>query len=181
MKKNITHVLILAVVLLAYTYIYFVLGMDIGDILDLLPSSYLYMFVAIMALYCIKGAIMVVPRTALYIATALIFPIGLAIIISCFGLLCEMTIGYLNGMRLGSEKIGNLIEKNKRLKTYISKRGGIDAAGYFMLRLIPVPFDIVSMVCGAAKVEFVKFAFFSLLGAMTRLVPFLLIVQRVSQ
>ena len=129
MKRNIIHVLIIAAVLLGYAYVYFALGMDISDILDLLPDSYLYMFLGLMVLYCVKGAIMVVPRTALYIATALVFPIGLAIVICGLGLFCEMSIGYLNGMRLGSEKIDKLIERNKRLKAYLSKKGGIDAAG----------------------------------------------------
>ena len=180
MKNKIVHILLLVAVLLAFAYVYLVLGMDIDDILGLLPDSNLYMFIGLMVLFCIKGAIIVVPRTALYIATALIFPIGWAIVVCALGVLCEMAMGYLNGMRLGSEKMESLLEKNKRLKEYLAKKGSIDTAGYFMLRLVPVPFDIVSMVCGAARVKFVRFAVFSLLGAMVRLVPFLLVVQHVA-
>jgi ABC-2 type transport system permease protein len=56
----------------------------------------------LIALFCLKSVVIVLPIVVLYISAGIMFPIGWAFIITCAGLFFEMTIGFFIGLRISS-------------------------------------------------------------------------------
>ena len=141
-------------------------GLTAEDILNYKPGYPFLTALILLALYCAKAIVQVIPLAVLYVPAGILFPTPVALLITALGLTCEMSIGYFVGRRAGAAKVMSLIEKRPRAGLFfdvVSKNG---STACFLTRLIPmpVPLDIVSMFFGASKLPYLRYIGFSLLG-----------------
>ena len=130
--------------------------------------------ISFLLIYALKAIVMVIPIPVLYIAAGIIFSLPWAIIITYLGLSVALSIGYLNGRRLGKEKVTDLINKHVKGKRILKKKTDNLDNLCFLSRLLPLPFDLLSMFYGAVKMPFKKYIIMSLLGVTPKVIPFIL-------
>jgi len=125
-----------------------------------LPLGMLALFI----IYALKPVIMIIPVNMLYVAAGLIFPVGWAILITYIGLSIALSIGYINGKRLGENKVNKVLAKNKRAAAFLENHADNMPSLCFIVRLLPFPKDLFSMFFGAVGMTFGKFIIISLMG-----------------
>lgn len=125
----------------------------------------------ILLLYALQGAVMIVPTGLLYIAAGLAFPTWIGLIVTYAGLTVSLTIGYLIGKRMGLDKVGKALAKNKKISDFLNGSKDNLLMLSFISRILPTPFGLVSLFFGAVKVPYVKYIFMSLLGLSPFMVP----------
>ena len=117
----------------------------------------------------------------LYISAGAIFPPGWAIAVIYVGLFFEISIGYLIGRRLGSEKVVALIDKNKKTRRLLSINKSDSSVLCFLSRFLPLPPELASMFFGASNFPYPKFVAFSLLGMTPGMIPYVLMGDAVMK
>ena len=147
--------------------------LDLTDILAYSPESPWLASLMLLGLYCLKPAIMVIPIPVLYMAAGVMFPAGWAILLSLFGLFCEISLGYYVGKRLGGEKVLTQLEKNPKAQRLLSFKDSNSSIMCFIARFLPLPYDLVNMFFGAAGTAYPQYAVFSLLGLIPSMIPFI--------
>jgi uncharacterized membrane protein YdjX (TVP38/TMEM64 family) len=121
--------------------------------------------------FSVKPVIVFVPITVLYVSAGIVFSPIWAYIIAVVGVVLSLSIGYFNGNRLGEDKVEALTEKYPKIGDFMDRRGNLAYLCFFS-RLIPFPFDIISMFSGAIKVPFVRYLLLSFLGLAPKLILF---------
>lgn len=182
--KNVRNILsaLLVLSLFIFVVIYFQQRTEV-DITELASLSPRYLFriaLVLIGVFCLKSIIMVIPVAALYITAGAIFPLHIAIIVTCIGLFGEFSLGYLMGNRLDSEKATSIINKNKKARSLLKNSEKQSSLLCFFMRLAPLPVDITSIFFGASGIKYSKFIIFSLLGVMPKLIPFVLMGNAAS-
>ena len=115
-------------------------------------------------LYVIKGLIMIIPSSLLYVSAALAFPTWAGILITYIGLTISLSIGYMIGKRLGEEKVTKMLSKHKTIEGFVKGKKENMLSLCFFARMFHMPFGIVSLFLGALNMQFHKYIFVSLLG-----------------
>jgi len=125
-------------------------------------------------IFSLKAFIMNPPLPLLYIAAGIIFPFYIAIPVVYVCLASEMTIGYYNGKLLGEKRVTALLSKKKWAANLINKGKINTLPMVFVMRVIPVPKDPMSMFYGAMGMSFVPFLIVTLMGLTPVMIPFTL-------
>ena len=180
LKKYLKQILISLLLFILILILPRILNIKASDILKFTPKSPALAALIMLGLFCVRPVLMFIPMVALYICVGIIFPPGAALALTCAGLLCEMAIGYYIGRRLGGEKITALINKNRRVREFMSDSGNSGPAGCFVLRITLLHFDLVSMFFGASGVRFSQFAILSLMGSAPSMIPFVLMGDSIA-
>lgn len=134
----------------------------------------------ILIIYCIKGVIIVIPVTALYISAGAVLPPIPAILLSYAGLAVEMTIGYYTGKSLGLAGIRSRMEKYKMVRQFIEFNKNNSQTVCILARLLPLNIDMMNMFFGATGVEYPRFLLFSLIGVSPAMITSVLIGMAVT-
>ncbi len=167
MKWVYEHRVLLAVLLLVAIILSaapFLSKMTVDDLISYSPTSPFLAALLLLAIYCIKSVVMVIPIAVLYISAGILFtPLG-AIAITFLGAFCEAGIGYFLGKKMGSEKVRELVEKNERAAQFFYLQEQNNVSACFVARILPIPFDLVSIFYGASGMGFLRYTVFSLLG-----------------
>ena len=150
------------------------------NIVEYLPEQLWLAAFAILILYCLKSVVMFIPLMALYISAGILFPVGWALLITCAGLFCEMSIGYYIGTRLRSEKITAKINKNKKVRNFLARSRNISPLMCFSARFLPLPFDLVTMYFGASAIKYQQFVLFTYLGAAPKIISLVIMGELIS-
>ncbi len=176
MKKIVRIALVVIVLLSAALLIPLALHLSVEDVLSLAPASPLLAALVIIGLFCLKNVAMFIPISVLYLATGMLFPPPVAVLVAYLGLAAEMTIGFFVGRKIGRERAYALVEKRPKAERFFDFVCRNDAAACFLTRLVPlpVPIDAVSIFFGATGVPYWKYICFSLLGISTPMIPFVL-------
>ncbi|MEM0480597.1 MAG: VTT domain-containing protein [Candidatus Aenigmatarchaeota archaeon] len=83
-----------------------------------------------------------------------------------------MTLGELTGYFVGYgsykllEKKIRKVKEYKKYKKYVEKYGDVVI---FLFSLLPLPFDIVGIICGSVKYDIKRFLFFTFLGKFLKI------------
>jgi len=171
---------IVAVVLLLIVLLPRIQYLTIDGIVEYTPTSPLVAFAVFMFIYAVKAVVMVVPISVLYVASGIVFPFYQAILITGVGVSVAMTIGYLNGRHLGYLKVQKFICKYPKVGVLLDDKRGNILYLCFLSRLIPFPFDLVSMFHGAVSLPFGKYVLMSLLGIAPKAIPLILTASHVT-
>lgn len=147
---------------------------SVEDILSHTPESLPLAALTLLGIYCIKSFIMVIPVAILYISAGLLFPTGWAIVISYACLIVELSVGYLIGYQINTDKINKLINKNKKVRHFFSLQNANSGLTCFFARLFPLPLDIISLYFGASKVKYLTYLGLSLLGLSPKMIPYVI-------
>lgn len=135
------------------------------NILTYAPESLFEAFLFLMLLYALKSLSVFFPMLILNIAGGMIFPSGLSIAVNVIGVAIMTAIPYFIGAFSGAEGMEKLLSKYKKLSDFVKKRESHVFFDSFFLRIIScLPGDIVSMYFGAAKLDFSRYFWGSMLG-----------------
>ena len=153
----------------------------VEGLLGYVPSSIALAILVFALIYAVKAVVMFPPLKVLYIAAGIVFPAGWGVVITYLCLVIALTIGYSVGKALGEEEVHKIITKNKKLASLLDegKRDSLPAL-CFIARVLPVPRDLFSMLCGAVNMPYWKYLVASLLGLSTFMVPVVLTSAAVS-
>jgi len=154
--------------------------LTIENVVEYTSASIPLAVVAFLIIYALKAVVMVIPIPVLYVAAGVIFPWTWALAVTCMGLIVALTLGYLNGRGLGEDKVEEFIKKHPKVEAFLKDRGDNLSYLCFLSRLIPLPFDLLSMLYGAIKMPFSKYVTMSLLGVTPKAIPFILTATHIS-
>ena len=142
---------------------------------SLAQSSIWITVLVVIGAYILKPLVMFIPVTALYIAAGVIFPTWVAFVITYGGIVLALTSGYYVGKFLGERKVNDYVAKNEKVSQFLDGCDGRFSAFCFIYRILPLPFDLFNLMCGATKVPFWKYLIVSLLGLSPAIVPYILV------
>lgn len=180
MKRFLKYIPFIPIIVLIIALLPKFSGLEVADILQYSPESPLLASLFLLGLYCLKSFVVVIPIVILYISAGIMFPIGWAILLTCFCLFCEMTIGYFIGKQLGTEKVTELMRKNERAEKFLSRQKNIGPSVCFLARFLPLPFDIVNMYFGASSIKYSQFVVFTFLGIAPGMIPYVFMGDSMS-
>ena len=122
-------------------------------------------------IYILKPILMFIPVPALYIAAGIVFPTWIAFVITYVGVVLALTSGYYSGKLIGARKVDAYLAKNEKVGQFLGGQDKRFLLFCFIYRVLPLPFDLFNMMCGATKVPFWKYLIVSVLGLSTIIVP----------
>ena len=166
-----------AVIVAILLFLYF--GIGVGEIVEFFRQSPFLVTVAILAIYCVLSVVWVIPKHAVYLSTAVVFPIGWAFVISYIGVTLTLIIGYLVGRNLSQERLLPFIEKSALAKRVLIKHGGIKPPMAMIFRFLPLPMGLINIFFGASGLKFLPYAAYSLIGLTPVMIIVILIANRI--
>jgi uncharacterized membrane protein YdjX (TVP38/TMEM64 family) len=143
----------------------------IGGLIDLAQISLWMTMLVFMGIYILKPIVMFIPLPALYIAASIIFPTWFAFTLTYSGVALALTSGYYSGKFLGEKRVNKYLTKSTKIKQFLGDRTEKFLFVCFFYRILPLPFDLFNMMCGATGVLFWKYLVISLLGLSTIIIP----------
>jgi uncharacterized membrane protein YdjX (TVP38/TMEM64 family) len=155
-------------------------NLSLSDLMLILPDTRGAAAAVLFLLFCTKAVVVIIPITLLYLGAGIVFPPGNAILFTVACLAVEMSIGYWIGRKLGRHHVKDLMSRYKlagQVTEYIRDNSFLSV---FAVRLVPGPPDLISMLLGAARVEYRDFLLASLLGLFPLMVPVVLIGNAIS-
>ena len=115
-------------------------------------------------IYILKPLVMFIPLPVLYVAAGIVFPTWIALVITFCGIALALISGYYSGKLIGAQKVGDYLAKNVKVNQFLNGRDNRFLSFCFIYRVLPLPFDLFNVMCGAAKVPFWKYLIASVLG-----------------
>jgi len=149
-------------------------SLTVSDILSHTPKSLLLAALVLLCVYCLKSVVMVIPIVVLYISAGILFPPVWGVLITYICALCEAGIGYWIGRQMGRDKVREMMEKSPRAARFLSFNKRNYHTACFLARILPIPFDLVSMFFGASGMNFGRYLAFSLLGLSPGMIPWVI-------
>jgi len=125
----------------------------------------------ILAIYTIKGIVMIIPAPALYIAVGALFPTPFAIIITYLGMTAALSVAYILGKKLGEKKINLLINKQERVSSFLRTNQDNLLTLCFLSRVLPLPKELFSLFYGSIGMKYPVYLIVSLLGMTPFMIP----------
>ena len=151
-------------------------NIDVREIVSAAPSL-LPAVLSVLAIYCVKGLVLVIPASLVYISVGMAFSPLTAVLVNIAGILVEFTASYLFGLFLGGDYIN---KKQKYGKKMLEMQENKKDASVFLMRFITVfPLDFVSLFLGSSKYNFGKYILFSFLGLAPRVILFTILGDKI--
>ena len=166
-------------VVIAAILIFLYFGIGVGEIVGFFRQSPFLVTIAILAIYCVLSVVWVIPKHAVYLSTAIVFPLGWAFVISYIGVTLTLIVGYLVGRNLSQERLLPFIEKSELAKKVLIKHGGIKPPLAMIFRFLPLPMGLINIFFGASGVKFLPYAAYSLIGLTPVMIVVILVASRI--
>lgn len=152
---------------------YYIKDFSVESILRFTPQNHVFAFFVLLLLFVLKSISIVVYIGILYAASGIIFSLPIALIVDILGTAVALSIPYLIGRVVGPNVVAHIIEKYPKVEAIRDRRGKGDFLFSFIIRFIGgLPTDIVSLLMGAMKVDYLKYLSGGLLGLAPRMVIF---------
>lgn len=172
MNKPVKVITVIVLIVTAAVFIPHIINLTPDELAELMPDSVPGAALFLFVLYCIKSVVFVIPMLLLYVCAGLIMPPAAAVVFTLFCVSVEMTIGFFAGRKLGLSRVRKIASESKYAGKLFDRIGENVFLSSFVLRFIPVfSMDIVSMIFGAAGVDYPEFMAGSLLGLIPGLIP----------
>lgn len=134
---------------------------------------------AVLGIYFVKGATLVVPASLVYIAVGMALKPVTAVIINCIGIVVEISVTYVIGLILGGPFVINKLEKTKYGKKVNEIYGKYQKGGIFIIRILGLPIDFCSLFFGAMRAKFLPYLLMSLAGILPRVIVLTILGDKV--
>lgn len=122
-------------------------------------------------LFALKSMSLFIYCGILYVASGMLFPLGLAIAVNIMGTAIMLSLPYCIGRLTGADAVGRIIEKYPKAQSLKRLRRKNDFAFSFISRAINIlPADVVSLYMGAVGVRYIPYLSGGLLGFLTTIV-----------
>jgi uncharacterized membrane protein YdjX (TVP38/TMEM64 family) len=134
---------------------------------------------AVLAAYVV-GGLLVVPVTALIVATGIVFGPLLGGFYALSGALLSAAVTYWIGRRMGRHTVRHLAgSRLNRITRRLAKRGTMTIA---VIRLLPIaPFSVVNAVAGASHIRLRHFMLGTLIGMLPGIAATVVFVDRIRK
>lgn len=170
MKKR-WKITILMLLALALTVFHDICGITADQVLNWQPENLILAAFVLLCFFAVKSALIFIPIMLPQLLAGHIYDRDTAILINILGLVVVMSVPYLMGKHMGSEKMEKLIKKYPKISTLLKVQDENEMAFCFMLRACCVPpADIVTMYLGASGVTFTTNVIGGVLGAFPGMV-----------
>jgi uncharacterized membrane protein YdjX (TVP38/TMEM64 family) len=123
------------------------------------------------SIFCIKTVAVFIPLMVLFFSAGILFPLHWALVVVAIGLLCEMTIGYFAGKRLGLDKVLERMSKYEKVEKFLNNQKNIGPTICFTASFFPMPFEVLTMFLGAAEIKYPKFLILMYIGLLPLIIP----------
>ncbi|NMP37754.1 MAG: VTT domain-containing protein [Clostridiales bacterium] len=144
-----------------------------------LPRKWL-VILAILLVFALKCFVPIIPLSAMFIMSGMVFKVQYATLINIAGFILLMSIRYAWGCKVGSGQAGRLLKKSELLTELLKLEENGNGVMLFLFRLIPViPVNTVSQLYGSLNFNYEKYLLISLLGFAPRIISYSVIGRHV--
>lgn len=143
---------------------------DAGALVAVLPENPWLAGGVLLGLFVLKSLAITFPVALLWVVSGMLFPLPGAICLNLLGLLVGLSLSFFIGKFSGAAWMAHWMEKYPKLQKMMGLYRGKELFFSYILRYLPVPMDIASMLAGAISIPWWKF----LLGGVLGLLPQLL-------
>ena len=156
-KKKLIPFIAIALMCIVSIFIEKITGepLSVHTIIKYTPKDSILAAIVILFLYALKSLTVVFPLAILYLASGIIFPTWIAILINILGLAITFTIPYWIGRYFGDEAIEEIYTRFPKVKKVTKYQNSNAFFACFITRIVGfLPGDIVSIYFGACNTNF---------------------------
>ena len=149
---------------------YYIKDFSVESILRYTPQNHVLSFFVILLLFVLKSISIVIYIGILYAASGILFSLPFALIVDILGTAAALSVPYLIGRVIGPNVAARIMERYPKVEAIRDKRRNGDFLFSFIIRFIGgLPTDIVSLLMGTMKVDYLRYLFGGLLGLAPRM------------
>lgn len=145
-----------------------------GGIEAIMPASLPLAACVLLGLYGLKSVVVIIPFVSFFLYAGMAFPTGWAVLITYAGMALDLSIGHWLGKRLGVGRVLTLLEEKPRTARLLAAYRANMKLACFVMRLLPVPFELTSMFFGASGLPYRWHVGISLLAVTPYALPYVL-------
>lgn len=155
---------------------------SVETVLKYTPDN-IYLAVATLFLFfALKSLTIILPLSALYLASGILFSPITAVFISICGLSITLTIPYLIGHFSGKEVVSDIQKKYPNTRKIMEYQKTNTFFACFITRIVGVlPGDIVSLYFGACDTPYPVYLFAGIAGSLLSIITTTILGDKISQ
>lgn len=161
--------LLIIIIMIICTTIFVLKNKDIitiENIVSYTPNNMFLASIVLLGIFGLKSLSVVFPLSILYLASGILFPGHIAILVSGLGLLITISIPYFIGSFFGHDLVTSIILKYPKAKQIENYQNNNQFFLCFLTRIVGVlPADILSLYFGACKIPYSVYAVAGVLGS----------------
>lgn len=131
------------------------------------------LILVLLLLYALKAFIAIIPLSALFVISGMVFEVQYATAINIVGVAILLSIKFMLGNKFGGGSASKVISRFRLSREFMDLEGEGNSWMLFIARLVPfVSVNMVSKIYGASEMKYDKFLLLSLLGLSPRILSF---------
>lgn len=182
-KKKLIPFIAIALMCIVFIFIDKITGepLTVHTIIKYTPKDPILAAIVILLLYALKSLTVVFPLAILYLASGIIFPTWIAILINILGLAITFTIPYWIGRYFGDEAIEEIYNRFPKMKEVTKYQNSNAFFACFITRIVGfLPGDIVSIYFGACNTNFPVYLIGGISGCLLSIITTTIIGEKLN-
>lgn len=182
-KKKLIPFIAIALMCIVFIFIDKITGepLSVYTIIKYTPKDPILAAIVILFLYALKSLTVVFPLAILYLASGIIFPTWIAILINILGLAITFTIPYWIGRYFGDEAIEEIYNRFPQMKEVTKYQNSNAFFACFITRIVGfLPGDIVSIYFGACNTNFPVYLIGGISGCLLSIITTTIIGEKLN-
>ena len=157
------------------------LGITLDDILRYTPENPFLAGLLMLAFYGLKSLTVFFPVPLLMIASGHLFSTSIALLVNFLGVLVATTIPYLLGRLHGESELSKFFSDSGTVQEIREIQTDNQTFTTYMLRMLQLPMDLVSMFLGTEHLNYVHYLIGTLTGMAPTVIATTVIGENISQ
>ena len=182
-KKKLIPFIAIALMCIVFIFIDKITGepLSVYTIIKYTPKDPILAAIVILFLYALKSLTVVFPLAILYLASGIIFPTWIAILINILGLAITFNIPYWIGRYFGDEAIEEIYNRFPKMKEVTKYQNSNAFFACFITRIVGfLPGDIVSIYFGACNTNFPVYLIGGISGCLLSIITTTIIGEKLN-
>ena len=182
-KKKLIPFIAIALMCIVFIFIDKITGepLSVHTIIKYTPKDPILAAIVILFLYALKSLTVVFPLAILYLASGIIFPTWIAILINILGLAITFTIPYWISRYFGDEAIEEIYTRFPKVKEVTKYQNSNAFFACFITRIVGfLPGDIVSIYFGACNTNFPVYLIGGISGCLLSIITTTIIGEKLN-
>lgn len=143
------------------------------QLIQFTPANQLAAVFFMLLIFALKSFCVFIYCGILYVASGIIFPIPIAILVNILGTVIMTSLPFFLGRNAGSKHMDKLVEKHPKLAFLQNMENKNSFFLSFAVRLVGIfPSDLVSTFFGTSDISYGKYLAGTLLGFLPLIIPF---------
>lgn len=182
-KKKLIPFIAIALMCIVFIFIDKITGepLSVHTIIKYTPKDPILAAIVILLLYALKSLTVVFPLAILFLASGIIFPTWIAILINIIGLAITYTIPYWIGRYFGDEAIEEIYTRFPKVKEVTKYQNSNAFFACFITRIVGfLPGDIVSIYFGACNTNFPVYLIGGISGCLLSIITTTILGEKLN-